>query len=528
MSKPSSIATTRTALADFDLLSQLPAVREKRDRALLRWVDGPDGTPALTTIFESWLTPCDRIGMLFGSRELFLEKVCEIAQTALSSACDVLLSQSCVASIRRTVQRLNEKIDRYNVARRTLNAAASLVPQLIIPDGAFRVEEQTGGVSSPRCGISNTGNKCYFISTLIALCASEQLKRMLPAVCHPSDTTILLQLALRQLESTDSSRLSLCQEPLYGLVESLGKTFDPLRGGGSLWSYGGQQDAQEALAHLLEAALQTTALVHFREIVTRRFPLPLPARQAAASTVGAPHHEDEALLALLNTLFIPSIDGRAIARIGAPISTSNILPVNIPKLSTRAFPLEMVFSGVPGVENIEVEAILGCAENADRLSPELAQRLQEAAVGGMLESMPVMRREVLCGDPPPVLPLHIIRFKTAPVRTPAGTVVSYLREKIRTYIQVPYHLAVPVLGQPECPYELRAVVVHLGESIGSGHYVTCMPDLSSPRDQSGMPMRWKYFNDGHAVETPTWESLAEIVGKNGYLFLYDRVASSIP
>lgn len=544
-------STTKTliALSDFDLLSQLPAVRERRDRALLRWVDGDDGRPMLVPVFSSWLTPCDRIGLLFGSRELFLEKVCEIAQEALSAAHQLLLSQSRIASIHRTVHRLNEKIDGYNAARCAATPDAPTVRHLVVPAEAFHVDLHIPCVCLPRCGLSNPGNACYLISTIIGLCGSEQLKLALTAVAHPTDLTILLQLALRQLETASCSSLSFWHEPFYSLIGALGSVFEPLRQGCASFHGGAQQDAQELLSHLLEGALQTTSLIQFREIVQRRRSTSVhrsegpeetghqsvaQSRSEALSEQGAAEEQHEPAMkrrhgmerygALPDEAYIPSIDGRALTRRDAPVSTTNILPVTIPKLQGHVFPLERIFSGVPGQENVEVEAVLSREENAEIISPQLAEQIrsESAAHGGNLDPVPVIRYQVLCGEPPPVLPLQLIRFKTEPVRNRAGTVVGFRREKIKTHVDVPFHLVVPVLGRDPQRYALRAVVAHLGECVESGHYVACMPDPHSSLDVQGMPSVWKYYNDGHLVENRSWDSLATVVRTGSYLLIYDR------
>ncbi len=512
--------TTKTliALADFDLFTCLPAVREGKERPLLRWINDTDGSSCLTPIFDSWLTPCDRIGLLFGSREISLAKICEIAQAAFLSSHRVPLTVSRQLSIRRAVVWLNRKIDDYNVAR-----GSATLPRLAIPEDLFFVDEQEVRVTVPRCGIANTGNKCYLISTLIALCGSEELKRSLAVVVNPSDITIRLQLAFRHLESTHDSYLSLCQEPLSSLVSDLGKVFEPLRGGIASFPCARQQDAHEVLLPLLEAGLMKTDLVHFREIVARRRLAVRPEPQKGASGLPLPGEEERQILP--DDLYIPSIDGRALLRRDAPVSTSNVLPVTIPKLLQRVFPLQMVFTGVPGVEDVEVQAILGSDENRGKVSQEVVHRLQQqgATRGGMLEPVPVTRCLALCDEPPPVLVLQLIRFKTQPVLNTAGAVISYRREKIKTYVQVPFTLPVPVIGRADQQYELRSVIVHLGEAIESGHYVTCIPDRLSPRDHEGLPTLWNYFSDSLHMKNRNWESLSETVSKNAYLIFYDRV-----
>jgi ubiquitin C-terminal hydrolase len=446
---------------------------------------------------------------LFGSRELFLEKTCEIAQRALSSAHDIALSPSCVASIRRTVDYLNGKIDSYNAARRVQYVAAPIVSHLAIPEHAFHVDEQVTSVSPPVCGIVNTGNKCYLISTLLALCGSEELKKELAQVANPSDANVQLRLVFRQLESTDASWLSLFHEPFSGLIDVLGKVFLPLRGGAFPFPCGAQQDAHEVMLHLLEVTLGKTDLIHFREIVIR----------------GPVGHISDGNIVLPDNVFIPSIDSKALDRRDAAISTENILQVMIPKLHTRRFPLEMIFRGVPGIEDVEVKAILGNEENIGKIPPDLCQRLQQVGEkgGGKLNPLPVVRRHILCGEPPSVLPLQLVRFRTQPVTNHVGVAVGFRREKIKTFVEVPFHLSVPVIGRVDQRYVVRGIVVHLGESIESGHYVACIPDLQSSRDHNGMPTVWKYYNDGQAVERRLWESLSETVAKNGYLYIYDKV-----
>jgi ubiquitin C-terminal hydrolase len=509
MSSVPSITKTLLALADFDLLTQLPAIRERKDRVLLRWVDDADDTPILTPIFSSWLTLCDRIGLLFGSRELFLGKTCEIAQQSLSSAHDISFSPSCVASIRRTVVYLNEKIHSYNQAHRETELTATALPLLTIPEHAFCVDEQGLRVSLPVCGIANTGNKCYLISTLVTLCGSEQLKRTLALANHPSEANVLLRLAFRQLEITTASWLSMCQEPFSGLINVLGMVFEPLRGGAAVSPFAVQQDAHEVMLHLLELVLGTTGLIHFREIVTR-----------SSST-----KKREGDNPLLDNVFIPSVDSKSLTRQNAIISTDNILQVSIPNLTTYTFPLKMAFSGIPGRENVEVNAILNHEENNGKIPPELRLKLLQEGEkrGGTLDALPVIRRLILCGEPPAVLPLQLVRFRTRPVVNRSGAVVGFRREKIKTCVDVAFDLSVPVIGRDNQQYVLRGVVVHLGETLESGHYVSCLPDLLSLRDSNGMPTVWHYYDDGKPVQKRSWKSLSEIVGRGGYLFIYDKV-----
>lgn len=504
MNPISSSHVTLRALADFDLWMQSSAAREKKERPLLRWIVQADGTSVLTTILSSSLTVVDRIGLLFGSRELFLTKVCEIAQRALLEAHRLLLPHSFAASIRNTVAYLNDKIEAHNLALRVRDAAAPFIPRVVIPSDAFHIDSRAQEVFLPACGISNTRSRCYFISVLVALCGSEELKKALSCVARPSDVNLFLRLAIRALEVPDEAPVSLLQEPLSSLLHQLGQVFSPVNAE-RFFSSGSQQDAHEMMMALLEAALGKTDLIHFREIVQRVSP------------------RSHAVSSLLENVFIPSIDCKALDRQRAPVSTSNILQVSIPKLAT-SFSLQRAFTGVSGLENVEVRAILRSEENIGKISSEHERALQEQGKegGGMLPPLVVVRRLMLCGEVPSVLIMQAVRFKTRPVTNHEGVAVSYRREKIMTPVEIPFHLQISVIGKADVRYELRSIVLHLGATLAFGHYVTCIPDLHSPRQENGMPTSWTYYNDGASVAKRSWESLSDEVSRNSYLLIYDK------
>jgi ubiquitin C-terminal hydrolase len=494
------------ALAEYGLMTQLSSVRKGEEKPLLRWEEDTAG-PTLTTIFSSKLTVIERIGIAFGSRELSLEKICEIAQRALSSVHNVPISQAFLRAIKVSVRTLDQKIDVYNDTHQEKQLS-----HICVPDCAFISDNRRVYLPFPVCGIANTGNKCYCISTLLALYSSEEVKMKISSVYHPSDVNLKLQQVFYKLGIPGSSCFSLLQEPFLGLMEELKKVFEiRLPGETGFNAAFGQQDAHEWLLPLLEAVLGRTDLIHFREIVSR---CPIQDKQQRQLI---PEH-----------LIIPSIDCKAIARKEAAISTGNVLSVEIPKLKEHIFPLQAIFEGVPGMEDVEVEAILQHEENKGKISDELAHSLREEGQKreGKLDPIPVIRSLMLAGEPPPFLTLHLLRFKTKPRVSISGRVVGYIREKILTRVQVPFRLRVPVIGGPDQEYILRGSVLHLGASLRSGHYVTCIPNPLSPLDSSEIPTVWKYYNDGKPVETRSWETLSDAVSQNGYLFFYDRIPSS--
>jgi hypothetical protein len=118
--------------------------------------------------------------------------------------------------------------------------------------------------------------------------------------------------------------------------------------------------------------------------------------------------------------------------------------------------------------------------------------------------------QLLKGKAPTFLPINIARFANKGPDT----------RKNSCPVKPLFHLQVPVQYRIKpVQYKMTGVTVHLGETRKCGHYITYVPDLSSP-EINGFPSAWIELNDSRTIPV-SWESIEKIVEENATLYMYD-------
>ena len=248
---------TLQSLEDYSLMSELPSVIEGKDRVLLRVIRDQDNRPVLKAILGSEITVWDRICYFFGSRDLLLSRVVELATQALHSEPSLLhtLDQS-PEGLRRTILSLNRKIIRYNID----HAYRSRIHELSLERFEARVRGKEAALPSMSVvrPIINPGNKCYFISVLTALCASVECHKMIEQMGR-NELSKLLHLCFHELLQPIREPISLHSEIFSKLVSVFSRYFPPV----SLFSFS-SQDAHECIINLLNRVFEGSLIFSWR------------------------------------------------------------------------------------------------------------------------------------------------------------------------------------------------------------------------------------------------------------------------
>ena len=255
MASASSSITTLKTLVTYGLLSSLPEVQDRFDRVLLKRTYDSDGNPTLSVLLGSELTVIDRLKIFFGIREFFFQTVTEIARAAVTSTSMQTLSGEEQAVVRHSITILNDKIQN--------NPQLHLLALPVIERRAQEpLERARAPVISRISPIRNSGNKCYLISMLTALTASEEFLRFLSSFSRGSALGIWLQLCLQEMKKNPDSVLSLHQSPFSHLLHELKKEFP----GAGLFSWE-QQDVHECMTILLTRVFRSACNIHWAEMV---------------------------------------------------------------------------------------------------------------------------------------------------------------------------------------------------------------------------------------------------------------------
>ncbi len=250
---------TLQSLEDYSLMSELPSVIQGRDRVLLRVIRDQENRPVLKAILESEITVWDRIYYFFGSRDLLLSRVVELATQALHSEPSLLhtLDQS-PEGIRRTIFSLNRKIIRYNIDHVYRRRIHELPLESF--ETSVRGKEASGPSMSVVRPIRNPGNKCYFISVLTALCASVECHKMI-AQMRGNELSRLLHLCFHELLQPIREPISLHGDIFSKLASVFSRFFPPV----SLFSFS-SQDAHECISNLLNRVFESRTLFSWRGV----------------------------------------------------------------------------------------------------------------------------------------------------------------------------------------------------------------------------------------------------------------------
>jgi len=471
-------------LVEFGRLSNTPEEPIKTKRPLLQLVSnrGRGHFFRLIQLGQYRFTPhCWVSG-------LDLKYIRTIAQTALNIfALDGDLSAKfSTRDISIAVTIFNRKIEAYNEKHPEGLPIPSLNFTVEAPDGAVRTVESF----VPRRGIRNSGNSCYLDALFVAMCRSHGFRQELMRCKRPNEINKGMRNLFFALTRGKGRAVSPSSPPLSHILSALGRRYSSLKSVSELFrgkripSLFSQQDVQEASLFMLEAVLERSDLIQFREIV-----------------------EKKALLGC----FVPSVDCKSLEYEEPKIESSNMLPVSL--RGKKSFSLQQNFTGVDDLEEVELDHILHREENRD-LDELHTQELLRFEGG-----LPVVRRHVLCGTPPPVLLIHLHRFRVLSIRDDKEKVIAAHQYKRFTRVEIPFHLNVPFLSGEMVTYILRSVVVHSGSGVGGGHYMTYIPYQSSERADK-LPSRWIEYNDD-TLSVHTWEQVQKIIEKQGYILVYD-------
>ena len=470
---------TLCSLEAYELLSQLPSVRNGDDEIIFQCVEGADGKTAIDLRLRSWTTFCERV---WGKTARF-EDIQQIAQASIEAGIGAV-SEFSKHRISLAVEALNAGIKILSANQVQLSLVGH-VPQ--------------ARVHIPVRGLQNPFNKCYVNSTITALCASHRFQDLMLSRPHLSDVGIYLQLVFHALQ-TEGRALSHYTQPVRGFISSMAPFFPSIRptismakfliGNGGFTGFS-QQDAAEFLQVVLSRTIDSGQVV-FREIVER------------VSTESISH----------SSAFIPAVDGGR-ATNARPESTT-ILSITFEELA--GLPLEMYFHGIEDRERLQASALIAYHRDEAARGP-LIERQRYG--GSQIPDIRVRRRRVFLQSPK-FLPIQIVRFITVPICNDSGVVQSSEKGKISEPIDVPFHLHIPVEASAPVRLILRGVIAHIGEDMDSGHYVSYVPDPTSLLTADGMPSSWTFYNDGDDVNVVTWAQIRDNVRRCCHILLYDE------
>lgn len=428
-------------------------------------------------------------------------------------------------------------------------------------------------------GVPNPGHHCYFNASLKALWASTSFRDTLQAWIgkHPGGLAELVKniftaisnnkpmpkstMFTKQKNETKAnskadgkylkavSDLSSGREPsiLDDLKVKLlqfksevdsGKQmsdFRDLKILGKLDKIAQEEDAQELIVALFSAIFsadqsEAPSLTYLEHVDRPRSGYLQGKEELAADRKGNPPK--------LEDVYVPSLDSKKTPEL------ESMTRVKIPE-GVKNFNVQDYFTGYKDRDVVEVDTVVGADRNRklffgeDITTPTSQQKKQEVekyrkALGVQPNKDPfteVSRRyPIVADDPskaPAFLPIQVSRFQPA-----HGGMRDEFEKDMRT-VTFPYVLDVPIEksdGQNAgtVKYVLKSVVVHRGSSLGSGHYVTYVPDPSSAvRDAAtqqiiGYPTKWTCHSDSSVSTVPNDKALRDMES-NGYILMYDRL-----
>lgn len=130
---------------------------------------------------------------------------------------------------------------------------------------------------------------------------------------------------------------------------------------------------------------------------------------------------------------------------------------------------------------------------------------------GKIPPIPCFEVKDIKDVPPTFLPINIARFSNE------GAVTS----KNTHPVKAPFHLEVHKRkDDSSVSYTLKGITVHHGVDQDGGHYITYIPQPSSPVDEDGVPTKWIELSDD-SVHTRSWKLIRKDVEQNATLYMYD-------
>ncbi len=346
-------------------------------------------------------------------------------------------------------------------------------------------------LSNRLCGLRNLGNTCYMNAVLQCLLHCTELRGILAASAAPASTSVARR---RKLFGTPPCNApvapspSLVQQELGSLVRAWGSSPAPslLVPQGMLdavWrahpQFVGfcQQDAQELLSALLEDMGGSNEA---------------EGGAAAAATSDSPA-----------ALFRHCVQQRivcAACKHSSAQQTSCCAPITVtipPVHQTFKAPGRRGASlGRAGDAAVQVQALLH-----DELYA--CDALDGVLCDGCGQRGPSMRHTALL-TPPHLLAVHVNRTSWA-----------HGGRKVQTHVHMPVTLSLKhgCQGEHMCQFRLRALVVHEGRSLSSGHYT------ARAWQHQGEQRMWLELNDDRVSRTDEETAL----GTQAYLSFYERI-----
>lgn len=490
----------------------VPAPTKKIPRAILRRIFDSSGREMLVATLVKRLSWIDRIKLFFGHSDFRLNTIQRVATEAVCTSTRVLESSD-YAHIEFALKVLNSSIQSYNqkiltkiFRRSTLETIDSSTVQVwkkahpkqkqaprVPPQVQEQPEEPYVSFLTRIRGIQNPGCLCYCNSSIVALFASPAFRQLLTQ----EDNLLAKQLraVFEDLQKTGASLSHTEAGSLHDLNESLQHLFPPLK------RYFEQQDASELMGPLLEEAFKHHPFLFTVVPITERERMDHEsALRACKEAVGVPP---------VQAMYIPSLDRTV--QIGDPAYKTSMVQIKIPE-DYPAFDIGSFFTGYRQLEHIEVDAIIGNAQNVSWLTPEKRQALQAAGDSkGRLSPILISTKSRLESVPPPVMPIYIPRF-------------SESGEKNFSPVDAPFLLTVPVGESGSEVYALRSVMIHDGERKQGGHYYAYIPDPSE-LDSDEHPLRWIRASDSEPKEVLSWDQVRDDIAIQGVMFIYDKLSS---
>ena len=192
------------------------------------------GKEFLREVPKSELSLWERIRMFFGCPpdSFKLENIQRVAQAILVPIGSMSLSAKEKKYAHRAIKRLNASIEKHNSRRPFLWGHISEIEKLDVPEafeGAEALEkaekpeprvssEEPSPLASIR-GIQNPGCLCYFISSLVALCASPKVMEALQS--EKGEAAGLLRKVFEEMTNGRADSLSFYKGALGNLYEYL-------------------------------------------------------------------------------------------------------------------------------------------------------------------------------------------------------------------------------------------------------------------------------------------------------------------
>jgi len=373
-------------------------------------------------------------------------------------------------------------------------------------------------------GIQNPGAHCYFNSLVKGLWASVGFRNLVKhGIENGNEKARKLQDLFTSLEQTDSGKVLQLNDPsLRNLKRAWGPEEIGFKGTGArqgLEQTSREEDVSELLECVLRAGLGDNWFFSLGgEVVLDERSRKNAAGQEVSLDDFWRNHQ-----AVTN----PWVDDR-----GQPQAHTVVSASVLEKSEARS--IQDFFSGRCSAVELTIDAIFN-NERAKAIFQSLLpgysdERLREYVSDSLNLSPEQMN------DPNTPLPdiytfekhyLDVSTREQAPAFLPISIPRFFVNRnneagKNRSQVKVPFHLDLLTKSKKEVKYLLKAIIVHRGSAMYTGHYVCYLPDLSSPLNEEGIPSRWYYHSDS-VVEECSYDAIKAEIETDGYLCLYDRL-----